>query len=371
MTRRSAFALRDLLVSMIVLLCLAALTLPALSQVRMDSSRQACIGNYRFIAQVSGSYSNDYAGYMWALSWKRGMANRVDPWSFGYFATDTEAQAGQAVTILRRLAHLNSTGAPLPASWSPQLLYSHAVLFDYVNVSIPASFLVCPEDWIRQRYLDGDYRLMPQSSGDNSSTNWRIPYSSSYTAGTYQWGPSRQTMVPKPGGGTTPTPMWYPNPSDVSTWTSTGDLSAPDAFGPRQESAVRFPSNKVFMSDDYARHNGKPRYYAYQTAGQDLLFYDGSVRFLRPDSTNPGWNPSTAGNRGNMKSRFSFTKRPDFWGVLDNNATQANFTAGWYRLTRGGLYGWDVPRLSSMVGKLPNASTVENEVDTSAATGAW
>ena len=47
----------------------------------------------------------------------------------------------------------------------------------------------------------------------------------------------------------------------------------------------------------------------------------------------------------------------------------ATFAAGWFRWTRGGLFGWDVPRLSSMVGKPPSANVVENELNTSI--GQW
>ncbi|MGH7242297.1 MAG: hypothetical protein ACREJD_02630 [Phycisphaerales bacterium] len=362
--------LQNVVVATAILVALAAVTIPALSQVRMDTARQACIGNYRFIAEVSGSYTNDYAGYMWALSWKRGTKDPLTPWP-NYFATDLEAQGTQTVSILRRLAHLNQDQAPVPFGWVSPISYSHVVLFDYVNISIPASFLVCPADQIRQRYVEGDFSQMPPTGGDNTTANWRIPFTSSYTASTYQWGPSRQTTAINTNGQPAKTAIWYPLSTDISSWTYGGDNSVQNVNGPKQSSAVRFPSNKVFMSDDYARHNGKPRYYAYQTAGQDLLFHDGSVRYYRTDSTNPGWDPSSSSARGNMKSRFFHTKKADFWGGLDNNATSATFQSGWYRWTRGGLYGWDVPRLSSMVGKLPSATVIENEVDTSSTTGSW
>lgn len=370
---RTAFTLRDLVFSVAALGAFAAISIPAISQVRMDSSRQACIGNYRFIAQASGSYSNDYAGYMWALSWRGGMRSPEFP--NPYLSSDVDAQGTQAGLILRRLANLTPTQSPIPIGWMSPLLFSHTALLDYVNIPIPAGFMVCPDDFARRPLLEGDFSKLWASGSDGSSVNWRQPYSSSYVIGTSHWGPSRQTMVPQyagaPDGPFVASPMWFQTSSNYSIWTSSGYSTAPNVNGPKQESSVRFPSSKVFMSDEYARHNGAPRFFAYQSASQDLLFYDGSVRFFRTDSTNPGWDPSTATNRGNMKRRFSFTKTPDFWGKLDNNASSANFPAGWYRWTRGGLFGWDVPRMSSMRGKLPNANIVENEVDTSAATGAW
>jgi len=365
---RAAFTIRDLLVSIVALVSLAAISIPALSQVRMDSLRQACIGNYRFIAQASGSYSNDFGGQMWAFSWKRGMPiPGISPTH--YFGSDMDAQAWQAVVIMRRLAGLKSEDTPVPQGWISSLFYSHIALADYVNLPLPASYLICPADVQRQRFLDGDFSHLPGDWGDGAFTSWRMGYSSSYSVSPSHWGPSRQTTVPAPPiGQLRKSAMWYSTGLYASY---DGDLIVPDIYRPHQESEVRFPSGKVFLSDDYARHNGKTRYYAYQTAAQDMLFYDGSVRFFRTDSTNPGWRPTSASGRGNMTSRYSFTVTPDYWGTLDNNAAQASFTAGWYRTTRGGLFGWDVPRLSSMVGKLPNANIVENEVDTSAATGTW
>lgn len=368
MSSRRGLALRDLLATVIALVALASLVVPAISQVRMDSSRQACIGNYRFIAQASGSYSNDYAGSMWALSWKRG-TRLTSQFGSTYAGSDLEAQAFQATITLMRLASLgtNPSYYTAPANWIPSIYYTHLALADYVNLPLPASYLICPEDWTRQRYLDKDFSKVPSGDSDTESS-WRVPFRSSYSTGTYHWGPSRQTLAPAANGSMQKTPMWYPSGSSS---VCDGSIYIDDVNRPHLESEVRFPANKVFLSDDYARHNGKPRYYAYQTAGQDLLFYDGSVRYYRTDSTNPGWNPSSATNRGNMKLRFSFTKQADFWGGLDNNATQASFQAGWYRWTRGGLFGWDVPRMSSMAGKLPNPAVVESELNTSATTGAW
>lgn len=369
MALRPAFALRDALVSTVILACLAVLTVPAISQVRMDTSRQVCNGNYRFIAQSGAMYANDFAGQMWALSWYRGMPYQggIIPGTY-YFDSNVEGQAHQAMAILRRLSPLmrNET---IPGGFVASAWYSHLALADYVNLPLPASYLVCPDDLPRQRFLDGDFRAL-EAGNLGDSNPYRRAHTSSYMTDLYRWSPSRQETAIENGRVRKSTMVWINNttigldPGSISNGIS-------DSFRPRLESDVRFPSNKVALSDDYARHNGKPRYYAYQSASQDLLFYDGSVRFFRTDSTNPGWTPTSSAIRGNMKSRYSFIKQADIWGGLDNNASQASFTAGWYRYTRGGLFGWDVPRLASMVGKLPSATVVENEADTSAATGTW
>jgi len=376
MKNQRAFALRDALVGMAVLGGLATLTVPAISQVRMDSGRRACIGNYKFIAALSASYINDHAGKMWALDWKAGMPNPEHPGSF--MASDLEAQAYQAVGIYRRLANLTPQQAPVPPNWMSQILNAHAALLDYVNVPLlngnmpaPASFLVCPEDWTRQRFLEGIYSPFPASGGDGSSSSWRWVFSSSYRWDAYQWSPSRTYRATNPQGQMQWAPMPWQIQENADLWNVDGDISIRNAFGSKPATDVRFPSNKVFLSDDYARHNGQTRYYANPAAAQDLLFHDGSVRYYRTDSTNPGWFAKSRTTRNSMTTRFSHTKQRDVFGELGNGATSANYSAGWYRWTRGGLQGWDVPRLSSMVGKLPSPSVVENEVDTGPATGTW
>jgi len=369
MTNRNAFTIRELLFSTVALASLGAIAIPAISQVRMDSMRQGCIANYRFISNLSGSYINDNDGKMWALSWKAGTPNPLSPGM--YFSSDSEAQATQAALIYRRLAGLTAIESPVPTGWLPQILNAHAALLDYVNLPIPASFLVCPADATRQGYLEGDYSPLPSYSGDNAIGAWRWIFSSSYKWDVYQWSPSRTYRTSNPQGQMQWAPMLYQTASDNNFWSIDGDVSIRDALGPKLASDVRFPSQKVFLSDDYARHNGQTRYYADQAAGQDLLFHDGSVRYYRTDATNPGWDPRSKTTRGNMTGRFAFTKQADVFGSLYSDAKSANYTAGWYRWTRGGLQGWDVPRLPSMVGKLPSPSVVENELDTGPATGTW
>ncbi|MBS0190075.1 MAG: hypothetical protein U0573_00975 [Phycisphaerales bacterium] len=358
-----SFSMRDVVIAGGVIGALGTVAIPVLSQVRMDSGRQACIGNYRFISELTGSYTNDHGGKMWALSWKRGMLNPLAPTTL-YFASDSEAQGTQAVMIYRRLGGLSAQQAPVPQNWMPQILNSHAALLDYINQPIPQSFLVCPEDWTRQNYLEGNYSPLPPNGGDGSTTTWRCIFSSSYSWGSSYWSPSRQQWSVNDQGRAAKLPIPYAVTSDVNLWTVDGDTTISGSFGPRQAADVAYPSQKIFLSDEYARHNGPTRYYAVQNAGQDLLFFDGSVRYYRPDSTNPGWNPQNTTQRKNMGTRFAFTKKNDVFGALGNSALTANFTCGWYKWTRGGLLGWDVPRRPDMVGKLPINGRVENELVT-------
>lgn len=366
-TRERGFTLVDLVVAIGVAGVLSAIGVPAVRMAASDGALQRCRYNLRTIAQGGAMYREDFAGQMPALSWKTGMEVPGQPGRL--FGSDTEAQAWQAVLLMRQRAGLTPAQSPVPTNWIAPLLYSHLALVDYLGLPLPSATFVCPMDARRMAYVNGDYSQIPTNGGDGSVTTWRVPYSATYLPIVYQWSPSRQTTV-NVNGVLRNTPMIGASPSNVDT-IRIDPLPAPidGSCRPRQFSDIAFPSQKVALFDSYARHNGAPRYYAYPTAMQDLQFYDGSVRQYRTDATNPGWNPNSQATRNNMLTRFSFTKFADFWGGLDNNAPSANFAAGWYRWTRGGLLGWDVPRLSSMVGKPPSNSVVENELDTRS--GQW
>lgn len=366
-TRERGFTLVDLVVAIGVAGVLSAIWVPAVRMAASDNALQRCRYNLRTIAQGGAMYREDFAGQMPALSWKAGMQVPGQPGML--FGSDVEAQAWQATLIMRQRAGLTPAQSPVPANWYSQFLYSHLALVDYLGLPLPTATFVCPMDARRVAYVNGDYSQLPPSGGDGSATNWRVPYSATYLPSVYQWSPSRQTTVQTPSGARN-TPMAGASSSNVDFPTFDPGSTAIDGYlRPRQFSDVAFPSRKVALFDSYARHNGAPRYYAYLTATQDLQFYDGSVRTYRTDATNPGWNPNSQATRKNMLTRFSFTKFADFWGGLDNNAQSATFAAGWYRWTRGGLLGWDVPRLSSMVGKPPSNTVVENELPTTV--GQW
>jgi hypothetical protein len=368
-TRGRGFTMVDLVVAIGVAGVLSAVGVPAVRMATSDNALQRCRYNLRGLAQGSAMYTEDFGGRMWALNWREGMFDSVIHASY---PDDMSAQGFQTGYAIRRVRNLQASQTPIPSGWTPTLLYSHIVLLDYLGAKMPTTPFVCPLDARRSKWVAGDYSDLPGAFGDGGDTgNWRLPATMSYTAGAYQWMPDRQVSYSK-SGVTRLSPLAFQQSWDIRFWNYS--FSAPidtGWWGPKLASSVRFPSQKVFMFDEFARHNGAPRYYAYPTAAQDLMFYDGSVRFYRTDATNPGWRPSSANERGNMLQRFSFTRFADAWGGLDNNKTQDTFAAGWYRWTRGGLLGWDVPRLSSMAGKPPSSSVVENELDTSPATGTW
>ncbi|HEX8876272.1 MAG TPA: hypothetical protein VF777_05950 [Phycisphaerales bacterium] len=371
MNTRPAFTLLDLIACIGLAAVVSAVGVPAVRTATSDNALQRCRYNLRGLAQGSAMYTEDFGGRMWAMSWREGM---IDPVGQFAYPDDMSAQGFQTGYAIRRVRNLQASKTPIPPGWTPTLLYSHIALLDYIGAKMPTTPFVCPLDTRRAKWVAGDYSDLPGAFGDGGETgNWRLPATMTYIATVYQWMPDRQVSYINRFGRIVKSPTAFPSSSNILSWQYDPGNGPADTgwWGPKLASSVRYPSQKVFMFDEFARHNGAQRYYAYPTAAQDLMFYDGSVRFYRTDATNPGWRPSSATDRGNMLLRFSFTRFADAWGGLDNNKPSDTLAAGWYRWTRGGLLGWDVPRLSSMVGKPPSTSVVENELDTGPATGSW
>ncbi|MBY0112855.1 MAG: hypothetical protein K2Y21_08540 [Phycisphaerales bacterium] len=369
-SNRHAFTLLDLVACIGLAAVVSAVGVPAVRTATSDNALQRCRYNLRFLGQSSAVYAEDFAGFMPALSFT---ANSLNPENTRpTFGNDLSAQQWQATMMLRRLGNLSPSAAPVPTNWIPGFWFTHVPLAAYIGEPLPSAVYACPLDARRMAYANGDFSQLPPAGGDGNDA-WRFIFSSSYISSVYQWSPSRMQIAVIDGVSKNSL-MVSANPADVSQVGVSPvpiSLAIPASLGPRRTSDVAFPSQKVSRHDEYARHNGAARFFASLSATQDVQFYDGSVRTLTTGATNPGWNPDGSGNRSAMRNRFAFTKFADFWGGVDGGGASARYAAGWYAWTRGGLLGWDVPRLSSMVGRTPVPQVVENELDTSPATGTW
>ncbi|MBL9032178.1 MAG: hypothetical protein JNM80_10800 [Phycisphaerae bacterium] len=137
----------------------------------------------------------------------------------------------------------------------------------------------------------------------------------------YAWAPDKS-----------PTVTQYPNDHNLF-WVA-------GKWGPRGYWEVSYPSQKVAYFEFYSRHSGrKALFYAYPDAKVPLAIFDGSVRTMRTDRTNPGYNPGTPAS----PSPTFFYYDPSILGFEPptRNGAQAEAVIGWYRWTRGGLKGID------------------------------
>ena len=347
---------------------LTVCAVPALSEVRFDAMRQVCVSNLMRYHGYSSQYAWDTGGQFSAQEWYAGMRNPIVGGDLGFngsFGTDLEAQQSETTAQMRQLSGIGSDLLPKPSpNWFPQYAYSHLPMLSLLGLRPLDSFLVCPADGLRERMRENADELRAAGQTPNL-TSFHEVFSSSYRPDIYTWSSSQQRLMVLNG--------IVHKTGIVSGMSASGSLqffntdpqgtiqAIPGSFGPRPTNDVRFPSQKVILSDDYARHHGRTRYYAYAESQQDLLFHDGSVRHYRTDYTNPGWDPKS---RTSMRQRLNFSKAVDPFGTLDTPGTAASFRAGWYRWTRGGLMGWDVPRSPNTAGKAPSNSVLEAELNT-------
>lgn len=404
----AGFTLIELLIVIAIIALLIGILLPALGEARRSGKLTICTSNEKQMAIANATFAAENRDRLLANKWKSGdpMAFDLPGWESNkgkYYSSDQEAFAFEVVYNIRKKVNISHSEAPVPTSWIPFILYTHVAGVDYTGGQMPNSTAACPEDlWrmaIQRNWRDPAATGLPypENGGDNTTTTWRWPFSASYMFHQSHWGPSRGDRRVNPQGQSGIAAIWYPvADGGGNTWTTNGDNTIKDQYGSNRQSDVRFPSQKVMMSDEFGRHSGRrTTIFAAPESRQPLVFYDGSVRVYQTGETNPGWDPTSPSTRGgnstSQSARLQYTKDqqqydPQLFPFTSTGADglrKYKVAAGWFKYTRGGLMGWDVPRgVSSSPGQKgqraiiqqpgPNqkmSNVIENELDTS--TGTW
>jgi hypothetical protein len=210
---------------------------------------------------------------------------------------------------------------------APQRRFSHAVIVDYMADKIPEETAACPEDRLLQQWQrdPDDYPDLGEQGGETYSM--MFPYASSYQFVPASWAPDKR----------------FGNRSTVAQAPQNHDLfSFPGSavLGERQLREVDFPASKVQMFDFYDRHGGaKEQFYAYPDAKTDLLFFDGSVRYLQTGASNLSFRPNQAGGQ-DRTTTMDYVPNPVFEPPARGGAKDEDLES-YLRWTREGLHGVD------------------------------
>lgn len=391
---RSAFTLIELLIVIAIIALLIGILLPAIGSARRNAKLSICSANLRSFGQAIFSYGSENQERLVSFTWTRGTPIPPDYAGAGkttrpqYIAHDLEGGALQFTYIMQKKLNLKDpTYFAAPGNWFPHFYYNHIPLSDYMGGTLPVPISACPEDYwlkaVQKDYTNPDAAGLELPSRDGESPSiWRFPFRMSYTMSFSHWGIDKIFRAYGEGGRAQVAPMVYytfdarTGQEGIQFSDNSGPESSPtSSYGNRRFTHVRFPSQKIFASDNFSRHYGrKAAYFADPTARSPLPFYDGSVRIYQTGETNPGWKVNTAGDRKDMGRRQSFFKvQTSYEPVMDHQTKEGGVSgyrapAGWYQFTRGGLMGWDVARGAVRAKINPSSgqfdTTIENELDT-------
>jgi prepilin-type N-terminal cleavage/methylation domain-containing protein len=283
---KSGFTLIELLVVIAIIALLISILLPALGEARRSARLAKDLSQLRQQGIGSHSYAADFKDLLFSYSAKTGWRVSNPAWADLQglaMGTDFQAAAAQMGDIIRRRGDRTQAETNIASinNLFPYLRYSHLVLQDYLSQNLPDPMVACPED--RDRIAWGldprgyDQGLYIPNFGTGPA-NWRWPYSSSYWVTTsafdknppgFRVYPAQYGYVFVPGGA---------------------------RFGNRLMTQVAYPSNKVYMYEQFGRHEKKFGWFSYvgfETARLTALMFDNSAGLKRLDQAQNGCDPNS------------------------------------------------------------------------------
>ena len=335
--RRTGFTLVELLLIIAIIALLISILLPALGKARKSARLAVCESNMRQSATALSTYSADSRGTLCSFSWKPGATNTA----YADLTNVTDpvmAHAYQAVDIARRRAPHATAGYYTP--FSDRIMdrnFSHLPLIDggYFSDRMPEPTTACPEDrttllWQKGAYDDTFITSILAQTGDpdpNSSNGFKrqLPFWCTYQFVPYVWSADRGPGLVYQATGAPGYHFLFNVPGNAK-WVT------------RALDDVLFPSQKVWQFDLWDRHFAKRElWYAYSTAAQPIVFFDGSVSVRKTRDANPGWNPSAPTSPSSTVYLY--------WPVGSDPPTRSGApyesVTGYFRWTRSGLKGVD------------------------------
>lgn len=330
--RTRGFTLIEVLVVIAIIALLLAILLPALGSARRAGRLAACTSNMRSMGQTLGTYAATFGDIIYSFSWNRGTRMSEFADLNDHHDDDLEAAADQAVDIIRRRGDRGTELFKQP-NWIPHIAATHLVALDFLTARLPSAEVTCPEDrtrlrWARdpkafERQEVDPYPAAPYGPPARFGQTW--PYSSSYynVVASFERTPGSLLQVQEY------LYNYYPDRGQL---------------GQNRVADVAFPSSKVFMYDDVARHHGRaPSYWGYDDVRMPLTFFDSSVRTMKVGDSNPGWNPRNPATDRTVEFRYRPTTAPskNVWMPPPRDPSGVDRIRGRFLWTRGGIRGVD------------------------------
>lgn len=329
---RRAFTLIELLVVIAIVALLIGILLPSLAASRKIARMDVCMSNMRQMGTGLVNYSVDSRNALAQFSWKPGI-HQTQFNDLRTSADATQAHINQALDIVRR--HLKNN-QPLFSGRMIARNFSYLVLADggYFGDKLPERAVACPDDkdaitW-QNNLVNNPNNILngtmdPDPAGSLQFKQF-LPFWSTYQAVPSSWTNQTGTLGIRQASGAMGNHLLYTTPFGTQ-------------FNNVRMDQVTFPSQKVYIFDLFDRHSRKKTmFHAYPDAKQPLLFFDGSVRFLRTGDANKGWNPLTPDSTTAITT-YLYYPSPSEPRTLNGQPSET--VTGYYRWTRRGIKGVD------------------------------
>jgi len=278
--------------AVVLVLSMIGMTMgPTLRQVRGQMRGAGSTANLMSIGQGAAAYGFFNQGRLFSYSWRAGGSYVLPTGQIRRPASDQEAAADQNQEILmRRTGRINgATKIRRSTARIPHKRFSHLVLIDFLDEPVDTAKYIDPADanqlyWTANPlayigegsgfpYADGQ----PADEGYDTDGNWPIPavvqrwaFTSSYQVVTDAWNG----------------PVWNRyRPIDSTPHLFQGGGNIP--LGRRTIDEVAFPSQKVWMFEEFDREQKGNPYFGYDHARSEKLMFDGSVNSWRSGDALP------------------------------------------------------------------------------------